>query len=343
MKSRQFFVLSALALAASLTACGGGGSSTSAPTESTNTGGSLPVTPLVPTIVTQVPTTTYSAGSEEAAAFSRLNSERNQCGFGLLAQSVQLDAAAKSHNDYQIINNTDSHLENQQQFPVGFTGVVAADRAAAKGYVDAGAVADSFTFLINSSNKVNVGQNGMRALLSAPYHLSALMDGYRDVGISVRSNIETTPVGVSSRVYLQVNTAFKAVANKQLFSATDVNTYPCEGSSGINRQLTNETPSPVLGRDLSRNPIGGAIYIAVREGQTLGISTAMITESLTKTPVVVRTPITASNDPNSRYKLNEGYIASETPLKEFTQYTVDITGSNNGIAFSKRFNFTTGI
>ena len=50
-------------------------------------------------LVGSVRSSTYAASSEELQAFNRLNAERSQCGFGLLAQSIQLDAAAKAHND----------------------------------------------------------------------------------------------------------------------------------------------------------------------------------------------------------------------------------------------------
>lgn len=338
MKS-QHKTIAALIVSAALTACGGGASAPATGPE-VNT---APVTaPTSTALVTVVPAAGYAAGSEELEAFNLLNQERGRCGFGLLAQNAQLDAAARSHNDYQIINNTDNHRENQQQFSIGFTGVTSFDRATAAGYSNAGGVTEDFAIRMNSTNKSGVGEGGTRSLLNAPYHLASLMGGWRDAGISVRASTETTPAGVNPAVFINFNLGYKSVSGKQLIGASDVATYPCEGSTNIERQLKNESPNPVPGRDLFLNPIGSAVYISVREGQSLTIATASVVETLSNTPVVVRTPITTVNDPNSIFKAHQGYIAPDAPLKPLTEYTVMVTGSNNGSAFAKTFKFKTG-
>jgi uncharacterized protein YkwD len=88
----QVTLLASVALA--LTACGGGGGTTATATVTST------VTPDTK-LITSVPANTYSVTtqSEEAAAFSYLNSERSRCGFGLVAQSSVLDIAAKNHAD----------------------------------------------------------------------------------------------------------------------------------------------------------------------------------------------------------------------------------------------------
>ena len=126
-----------------------------------------------------------------------------------------------------------------------------------------------------------------------------------------------------------------------MIAAGTIQTYPCNQSVGVNRQLTNKSPNPVPGRDLSANPIGTPIYIATRGGTPLTIATASLKETISNTAVVLRTPITASNDPHIAYKTNEGYVAPDAPLKALTQYTVTVTGTANGAAFSKTFSFTT--
>ena len=350
IKKMKMLSVVGVAVATLLAGCGGGGGGDSGfsvgPTSPVVTPPN-PASVITPeranTIVTSVPATSYSPGSEENAAFVRLNAERRQCGFGLLAQNAQLDAAAKAHNDYQIVNNIDSHFEDQQRFAIGFTGVSAADRAATQGYTGIGGITDNYTISIFSAIKTGMGERAMRSLLSAPYHLAALVDGYRDVGVSVRASTETTPQGVNPAVFLHVNGAFKTTTGKQLFGTGDINTYPCDGSIGVNRQLLNESPNPVPGRDLFRNPIGTAVYIAAREGQTLVLSSVAMTETVTNTPVALRLPVTTSNDPNGLYRQNEGYVAPDAPLKSLTKYTVMVTGANNGSAFTKTFSFTTGV
>jgi uncharacterized protein YkwD len=334
-------VMSMVSLCA-MVACGGGGGGASPTAGPAVTTAPAP-NPTNTTLVTTVPAAGYAAASEELAAFNLLNAERGRCGFGLLAQNGQLDAAAKAHNDYQIVNNTASHFQNQQQFPTGFTGARASDRALTAGYIDAGEVADEFTFASGTTDKTGIGERGVRGLLSAPYHLAGLMDGYRDVGMSARSSADTTPAGANARVILHINAAYKQAAGPQLIAAGSVATYPCAGSAGVNRQLKNETPNPVPGRDLALNPIGTPIYVSTRAGDVLTISSATMTETVAGTPVALRAPITASSDPASIYKSHQGYVAPDGPLKATTEYTVTVTGTANGVAFTTAsFRYTTG-
>lgn len=344
----------AVATAALLVACGGGGSST-APVSyiATCTGGSTVTSTISQadaaakcpnvgsaTLVLSVPISTYPAVSEEKAAFDLLNAERSRCGFGLLAQNTQLDAAAKGHADYQIVNNILSHFEDLQKYPLGFTGATAYDRAVSAKYTSAALVGDEIS---NTNVDIQFGVGGVRGLLSAPYHLSGLMQGWKDIGISVRRSTDVSATA-SPRTVLQINTGLKNTDNRQQLAAASVVTYPCKGSTGVNRQLLSESPNPVPGRDLSTNPIGASIYIAVRYGSTLGISTVSMRETVTNMSVVLRTPVLAANDPNGLLASHEGYVAPDGPLKPFTNYTVFVTGTNNGSAFSDPvlFDFTTG-
>jgi hypothetical protein len=53
------------------------------------------------------------------------------CGFGSLAQSEQLDNAARGHANYQAINDLFMHVQDVLSFPRGFTGESPSDRVAA--------------------------------------------------------------------------------------------------------------------------------------------------------------------------------------------------------------------
>lgn len=330
-------LLSAAASLLLLAACGGGGSD-AAPAAI-----AAPTTPAVP----EAPQP-YLAGSEELAAYTLLNAERGRCGFGLLTANSQLDAAARSHADYQLINNRNSHTEDPRVLE-GFTGVEPESRVRFQGYTGAGGVTDEYAFYTSSSPIRSVrglGESGVRALLNAPYHLNGLMSGYRDVGFAVRS---TADVGRGANgAFVQINAAYKANVGPQQLGATDVRTYPCEGASGIGRMLSNESPNPVPGRDLSANPLGSSVYIAVREGNTLAITNASIKDALTGQSAILRVPVTATNDPygpclSGCFKSHQGYIVADTPLQPGTAYTVSISGTNNGAAFNRTFTFTTGI
>lgn len=327
----RYFLLTSAVLAALLTACGGGGGGDSAAT---------PATPGSPVA---------GAVEEDTVAFQRLNAERLRCGFGTLTRNASLDAAAKAHADYQAFYGIVDHLEDAAARPVGFTGALPIDRVLAKGYAtrasDIGGVADEITALLGTSTKTGLGESGIRSLLNAPYHLRGLMSGYRDVGLAVRSS---TDVGSTQpSVYLQINAAYLTAAGPQLLAATDMRTYPCEGSTGINFRLSNESPNPVIGRDLAVNPLGSSVYVALRPGNRLVVSSAVFTQVSTGQVVATRAPVGAANDPyrgcsEGCFGVHEAYIAADAPMLPGTAYRVNLAGSNNGVAFTRQFNFSTG-
>ena len=335
-------------LGTSLSACGGGSSESSVSAAATPSKVAMPASPNPSTVASVSAAQAYPSGSEELAAYTLLNAERNRCGFGLLAASAPLDAAAKAHADYQIINSLNSHLENARQFPEGFTGTDPQARVKAQGYSDLGAVTDEFAFFSFSGTaqpKRGIGELGIRGLLNAPYHLNGLMSGYRDVGMAVRSNED---IGRGMRgIFVQINAAYKAAAGPQLLGSTSVQTYPCEGTTGVNRQLTNETPNPVPGRDLRTNPLGSTIYIAAREGNRIVITSAAMTQAATGEAVVLRTPVTEANDPfgpcqSGCFESHQAYVVPDVPLQPNTAYSVSVSGTNNGSAFRRNFIFSTG-
>ncbi len=337
-----------------LTACGGGGggsataaaSAADAAALSASTASaaaaaaSLPVATLV--------ASSYAAGSEERDAFNLLNFERSSCGFGTLTQSLQLDAAARAHADYQILNSVVSHTETFGK--PGFTGVFPSERIAAQGYTGAGqaSVTDEIVALIGTDSKTGLGASGVRGLLSAPYHLRGLVGGYRDMGVSIRSSAD---LGTSTpTVVLQINAAYKTSAGPQLLGSTDIKTYPCEGTTGVNFQLTNESPNPIPGRDLALQPLGAVVYVSVREGNTLSFSASApptMTQVSNGQAVALRTPVTAANDPYAPclegcFKRHQAYIAADAPVQANTEYRVQMSGTNNSIPFTRSFVFRTG-
>lgn len=344
--ARLSLLLSAGALAL-LSACGGGGGGgvegNGAMTVVDAT--TMPVTPAV--VVPVLVASSYGAGSEELSAFNLLNYERDHCGFGLWAQNTQLDAAAKSHADYQILNSVVSHTETMAA--PGFTGRQPIDRIIAKSYTTTstatGGVTDEIVAYTGTSSKTGLGANGIRGLLNAPYHLRGLMGTYRDIGLSVRSSAD---LGSSTpSVYLQIDAAYKAAAGPQVVGSSDIKTYPCEGSTGINNKLSNESPNPVPGRDLATSPLGSVVYIAVKEGNALTISSARMNQVSNGQAVTLRPPITSSNDPyrsclEGCFRTNEAYLAADAPLQVSTAYQVSVSGSNNTTTFTRTFTFTTG-
>jgi uncharacterized protein YkwD len=321
---------------AGLAGCGGGDDGPSRASGS----GAAPGASASTAPTTAVAPATYAQGSEELAAFNFLNGERGRCGFGLLAQNTRLDAAAKAHADYQLINNVFSHFEDPAAFPTGFTGASMVQRYAFQGYTGLGGAVDEISGLNGTASKAGFGVQGIRTLLNAPYHLKGLVSGMREAGLAVRSSSDT---GTSSpRVILQWNGAYAGAAGPQGIAAADVLTYPCDGTTGATRALTNESPEPVPGRDLRANPLGTTVYIATRAGNTLAITGVTMTNTRTGAPVSLRSAVTAASDPQREYAGNEAYVAADAPLDANTAYQVTVSGANNGAAFTRTFTFTTG-
>ncbi len=319
-----------------LTACGGGGSNGGISTAAIN----------IP-LVLSVPAPTYAAGSQELAAFTVLNNARATCGFGQLAQNIQLDLSSQEHVNYEIVNDLFQHNEDLNTFPLGFTGTNGLDRAIAAGYKNAGSVGD-FGERTLTDKPTDFGTSAMRALLNAPYQAIGVLGFYVDVGLS---SAVSAPGSASPKSLLQVSMAHRTApvapstvaAGPQLIAEGDVATYPCAGSTNVNRQLVVEFPSPVPGRDLSVNPLGTNVMVAVRVGATLLIDSATMTESASGAAVLLRPAITSANDPNQIYRSHQGYFAPDAPLKPKTQYTVTLAGKNNAVPFTRQFSFTTGL
>ena len=115
----------------------------------------------------------------------------------------------------------------------------------------------------------------------------------------------------------------------------------------MNRQLTNETPNPVPVRDLRTSPLGSTIYIAAREDNRIVITSAAMTQAATGEAVVLRAPVTEGNDPyvpcqTGCFESHQAYVVPDPPLQPDTAYSVSVSGTNNGSAFSRNFIFSTG-
>ncbi len=298
------------------------------------------------TLVASVPAPSYSANSEELAAFRTVNAERQACGFGQLAQRSTLDTAAQGHADWNLINGFFGHF--QTTGTQGFTGVADRDRLLAAGYSPLAtdfSVSDLNVVIDGGTSTTGMGADSIRALLNAPYHSIFLLDGYKDIGLSVRSTNDVTRLGSApTGRTLQVNLAYKFADQAQLIASNDVMTYPCQGSTGVVPALRGESPNPVPGRDLGANPLGSTITLLARQGQQLVITSASLTRVDDNTTVSLRMPVTSANDPNAGFlRSHHAYVSADAPMASNTTYRAVMSGTNNGVAFSKDFTFTTGL
>ncbi len=358
MRTQWHNMLKATALVAScaaLFACGGGGGGGTTPPPTTVTftstcpGGTTKTSSVSQadadaqcatpaSVVSVVPAATYSAGSEELAAYTLLNAERARCGFGLLAQNSQLDASARASADWLTFNNYNGHI--QVAGTPGFTGITAQDRNATAGYSSSNAW-ESWSDVSGTNSKAGEGQLGVRGLLIAPYHVASMLSDAKDVGVSIR-NANDSASTYSPRVVSMFELSYKDASGPQVLDASAVVTFPCEGSTGVQPALTGEDPNPVPGRNLATAPLGSSLYIAVRRNNTLVISSASLVKVATGSPVTLRAVVSAGNDPHGLYRSHEAYIAPDAPLSANSSYQATVTGTNNGVAFSRTFTFATG-
>lgn len=339
-----------LSTAALLSACGGGGSSAPpATTPFLGPPGPIPSAAIyeAPTValVASVPTATYPTGSEELAAFETLNAVRTACGFGQLAQNSKLDQAAVGHADWLVRNGYVGHYQDAK-LP-GFTGKTPADRGVSSGYGQPGVV--SVTNLLASAygpgvNKLDYGKKSVYRLLNAPYHGFGMLSGALEVGVAVRSDQDVGASPMGNRVQADFDLGYRYSTGSQEPETDAVLTFPCGGSTDVDRDLTHEDPNPVPGRNLATHPLGTSVIIRVRKGHTLKITHAAMVETATGTSVVLRPPVGAvyGNDPHGSIGNWEGYVAADQPLKALTRYSVTLEGTNNGRIFSRNFIFTTG-
>lgn len=322
--------LAMISVVALLAACGGGG------TDTTGTQPTAPP-PAVSSMVTTVTAPTYIAGSEELAAFNRLNAERLRCGFGALQQDSRLDLAALAHADWMLRNNVYSHTESAT-YPNGFTGINPWDRAMAAGYPSS-TVGELITFG-DTGSKVGRGDRGVRELLAVTYHAIGALRPMKDVGISVR-----TPADVgASTVIVPTEFVTGATGGLQLLASDAVVSYPCEGTTDVDTQHGWENPNPVPGRNLQTEPLGHPVVIMVRQGQTLVLSSVSMQRVSDGQSVTMRAPVTGAADPNGRL-VNDphiGYAIPDVPLQLNTAYRVIVRGSNSGSFFERVFVFSTG-
>ncbi len=147
MFTKFFSKICLILIAASLSACGGGGSSPSTPAVATtctspqvlvNGVCTNPISTVIPAnLQSNVPVPTYASGSVELQAFTELNNFRKMVGLGLLAQNSKIDSAAANHANY-ISQNIDTDLTVFGHYEVatkaGYTGVAPGDRTAFTSY-----------------------------------------------------------------------------------------------------------------------------------------------------------------------------------------------------------------
>lgn len=336
--------------AAALSACGGGGGGG----DSTPTSPAVPTTPTVPEVpnvpvppvvapaptnpvtvdpVATVPTPTYSAGSAAAVAFEVLNNERSRCGFGKVAQNAQLDTAAAWHAEYLrqrfMVGEAGGHYEDANKS--GFQAVTPNERGTKAGYAGG---SGEFLSYAGIGTSTNVGDTLVRSLLGTIYHLAGSFDGYRDVGVAV----SFADGGLNPVAALNWTVGQPIGGAKQ--EPTELLTYPCDGTTGVQPYMQGENPDPFAGLGFAPDSnVGQPIYVRAPAGKTIQLLSATITSSTGQSIPVFLYHV--SQDPHMMLTVNQAFVIPRQGLAEEKTYTVQVQGTADGIGFARTFSFTT--
>lgn len=321
-------------LAATLSACGGGGGGGSTPAPNPNDTNNLQTTSRA----------NYAIGSSQHAALRMLNDARGLCGFGLLNQNTTLDQAALNHAKYLVGEKFDDGHSETVTASGFFTGATTADRVRQVGY-DRGLLSAQIVSTTGVAKSAGQAEEAVKSLLSAPYHLSGMMSGAREVGIA---HVESSDVGQSptpNRLAFKMLLATQASQTIQQSAINQITTYPCQGVTGTRTALFDESPNPIPSRNLKDDPIGQPILIHATIGQTLSDLSFSIKNPTNQ--LITAQLLTRSNDPNRLLLSNEAIIMPLAPLAANTTYRVEIAGQRQesgkaAVDFNLNFSFTTG-
>lgn len=325
MTIKSTFTLTTTAVAAAIlvAACGGGGGGGNSGSNSSGAT-TAPASPSTG----NVSTPQYAADSIQLAAFNVLNQQRQQCGFPSLVENTIHDQAAQAHADY-MRQNGGAVTDTETSGNAGFTGVSYSDRAVHFGYpqgVPNGGVSGAFYTNANWSN-TQYGQQLVYGWLSGVYH----------VGVAF-APLTTIGVGISQTTFNGFPEIFAALslANLQPMPGNSPLTFPCQGTSGVAYKGTAETPTPPN----TSGSWGTPIVVVGNPTDSIVLQTGTITD--TSGNVVALQLLNSSTDPNKDTPAYESVAYPATALTPNAQYSVSLTGTVNGKAFSRSFTFTTG-
>lgn len=324
-------VLTATAIAAILTvaACGGGGSSSPAATATGTTGASGTSNAQTATSP-NVSTPQYGSGSAQLAAFQLLNQERQQCGFSPLTENTTFDQAAVAHAAYMGESGgliTDTEVATNP----GFTGVTYTDRAIHFGY-PSGVLAtgvDGGFYTYATLTQEQYGQQLVYDWLSGVYHVAIAVWPVTEVGVGFDQ--------ITFEGFPQIQASLE-IGNLQTQMGNGPLTFPCQGTTGVAYSSGGERPTPpsTSGNFGTVQAVGG-----LRASDTIVLSSGTITNTATGA-ITNLNLLDLANDPNNLLPSFEGVAYPSSPLQPNTVYSVSITGTDNGVAFSRDYTFTTG-
>ncbi|ADG20614.1 CAP domain-containing protein [Paraburkholderia atlantica] len=331
---KNISTLTAISFAAmlALAACGGGGgggdSSGSSSGGSSNNGSSS--TPPASTATSaNVTTPQYTADSAQLAVFNTLNQQRQQCGFPAFVENTQLDQAAQAHASY-MGQNGGTISDTEVATNTGYTGVTYADRAVHFGFPGSGVYTGgaSAGYYTNATlSEAAYGQQIVNEWLGGVYHIAVAALPVTEIGVGWN---ETTYNG-----YPEIHSSV-SIANLQSLSGNLPLTFPCQGTTGVPYKEAGEFPTPPN----TSGAFGTPVAVVGNPTDTIVLTSGTYTD--TSGNVITLQVLNSTNDPNQELSAFEAVAYPAAPLTANTTYSVSLTGTRNGTAFSRNFTFTTG-
>lgn len=344
---RTLHTIAAATLVAMLAACGGGGgggSTNTTPTDGGNT--SANVVDTAGTLQVNAPAPTYTHGSQERAAYSKLNQLRQAAGAGVLNQSTLLDNAALHHAGYITANINDGLTHTEIAGRTGYYGETPAARIQ-----NAGFSAGFSTEVIGGTGASNNAEDCMLGMLNTVYHAAALLSPATHIGVGMGADAAATPICVA-------NLATTAGSSYTQVGAVDTMVaYPHNGQTGVAGTFYVGYESPRPSAALFPNLTAGTpVVVNVRNAEfvnaaaagtlAVNVTTFRLTTSGGATvPVgILANPSISGAGLTADSNLGEGFVVLVplSPLAAGT-YTATFTATlkAGGPVLTKTWSFTT--
>jgi hypothetical protein len=187
----------------------------------------------------------------------------------------------------------------------------------------------------------------MRALVETVYHARGAFWAGRSGGIgAMLATGPSAPQGGKATNMTQYRIVSElsdeADAQKQRLGTGNVATWPCGGLTSVGGKFTPamEQPNPFPEITSTSVIYGTPIYFKADAGSTLVVSSATVTKTSDGSALTLR-QLTKANDPAAEIGDNEVFLVPTTALAVASSYSVNATGTLNGVAFTKTFTFST--
>ncbi|WP_319636965.1 CAP domain-containing protein [Janthinobacterium aquaticum] len=306
-----------VALAALLSACGGGGGTG----EKTSLSTATPLPQL-----TQEPGAPGLSGNIAADGFNWINYRRSQVGLASLARNSVIDQAALGHSEYLRLNNTVSH--DQVAGKPGFTGARLGERLAQAGYVINERNSYAYGEVIAGAAN-NSGFYLAEELITAIYHRFVIFEPvFKEIGTGA-------VVGAGGYSYFTADFAANNGFGPGL-PAGQIVTYPVSGQAKVATSFSsdNEMPDPVPNQDI----VGYPISVHANIHSMLSVTSFTVRQRGATSDLTVRQ---LKNDSDAQTPQWAASIIPLAPLAANTTYDVNFSGTLNGAAVSRNWSFST--